>query len=159
EYTEWVRRRYASTIAQAFRTAAVSRLRDVSEDDLTVDVIWSDQGEAAIYLTEQGSGGLGQMEMVVHELKQSPDLFHEGLRYALSFCPRHHVATNVLGILDHAVSQSAGDDPQNINKSFMEVRGAKGFQAIAQAKDDLKTSLEQAGLASSRTLVVALVTK
>ena len=167
-YDEWVRRRYAATLAQAFRTAAVSRLRDVSEDDLTVDVIWSEQGEAAVYLTEQGSGGLGQMEMVIHELKQSPDLFQEGLRYALSFCPRHHTSVNVLNILERAVSQNSEDDPRpeenevdglDIDATFADVRRAKGFQAIAHAKSDLQASLERYGLASSRTIVVALVTK
>jgi hypothetical protein len=168
-YDEWVRRRYAATLAQAFRTAAVSRLRDVSEDDLTVDVIWSEQGEAAVYLTEQGSGGLGQMEMVVHELRQSPDLFQEGLRYALSFCPRHHTGVNVLSVLERAVSQDTVEVDtrteedegavKDVGAAFTEVRTAKGFQAIAQAKGELQTSLERSGLASSRSIVVALVTK
>jgi hypothetical protein len=167
-FDEWIRRRYVATLAQAFRKAAVSRLRDVSEDDLTVDVIWSDQGDATIYLTEQGSGGLGQMELVVHELKDSPDFFHEGLRHAMSFCPRHHKTANVLSILESAVApergnrlrhEESGGSENLTSEAFASVRSANGFLAQANAKQELQAALEQAGLTASRAVIVALVTK
>jgi len=67
------------------------------------------------------------MEMVIHELKQSPDLFQEGLRYALSFCPRHNTSVNVLSILEHAVSQTPGRrtrTPTDMKNEFADIGAA-----------------------------------
>jgi hypothetical protein len=50
EFREWVRRRYVATLTQAFR-AAVAREDEISEDDLNVDVLWSEGGGAKIFLT------------------------------------------------------------------------------------------------------------
>ena len=83
EYREWVRRRYAATLAQSIRAAAVARQEEISEDDLNVDVLWSGDGLAEIFLTEMNSGGLGQVETIVHDLLQSPQLLHDGM----SPCP------------------------------------------------------------------------
>ena len=47
---------------------------------------------------------------------------------------------------------------KDVGTAFTEVRTAKGFQAIAR-QGELQTSLERSGLASSRSIVVALVTK
>ncbi len=156
-YREWGRRRYVASLAQAFRAAAVSRLNEVSEDDLMVDVVWTVEGDAEIYLTETSSGGLGQIEMIVHELKQSPEAFLEGLRHALSFCPRHFIAANLLAVLRQV--NSATEQGGDLRSAFAQVRAAQGFQAQDEARRRLRATLEEIGLASSRAVVVALVTK
>jgi hypothetical protein len=156
-YQEWVRQRYVATMAQAFRVAVVSRLSEVSEEDLTVDVTWTAEGDAEIHLTETSSGGMGQIEMIVQELKQSPELFLDGLRHSLSFCPRHFVTDNLLNVLDRAATTL--DQPNSIRDSFADVRSAKGFQQLAAAKQSLQSTLEGAGFDSSREIIVALVTK
>jgi len=82
EYRNWLMRRYVATFAQAFRSAAISRLKDIAADDLMVDVAWDSGGDAEIYLTEMNSGGLGQMESIVGELRGFPDEFHEAIHHA-----------------------------------------------------------------------------
>jgi len=155
-YQLWIKRRYVSTLAQAIRAAVVSRLSDVSEDDLIVDVVWKDAGEAEIYLTETNAGGLGQVEAVVKELRQSPERLIDGVRFALSFCRRHFLASNLINLLGYVVSR---EEPNEIRNAFATTRSAKGFEQIAQAKQMLQQTLEEAGFDSSRDVVVAVVTK
>src|SRR5262249_6304864 len=84
DFQNWVRRRYVAAVAQALRTAAINRVPDVSEDDLAVDVVLRDEtGDAEIYVSELGPGGLGQLESIVHDLRRSPDDFHAALRNTL----------------------------------------------------------------------------
>jgi len=155
-YQLWIKRRYVSTLAQAIRAAVVSRLSDVSEDDLIVDVVWKDEGEAEIYLTETNAGGLGQVEAVVKELRQSPERFIDGVRFALSFCRRHFLTRNLIDLLGFAVSR---EEPNELRNAFEAARSAKGFEQLAEAKHMLRQTLEQAGFDSSREVVVAVVTK
>lgn len=155
-YQFWIKRRYVATLAQAFRAAVVSRLTDVSEDDLIVDVAWKHAGEAEIYLTETNAGGLGQVEAVVKELRQSPERLIDGLRFALSFCRRHFVTSNLTDLLGYVVSR---EDLNEIRIAFAATRSAKGFEQLAEAKEMLQQTLGQAGFDSSRDVVVAVVTK
>lgn len=155
-YQEWVRRRYLATLAQAFRSAAVSRLNEVSEDDLMVDVSFGEDGDAEIYLTETNSGGLGQIEVVVQELRQSPELLLDGIRHALSYCPRKFIANNVTAVLGRI---AAGVESDPIAAAFAAARSAKGFQQLAEAKRELQATLDAVGFDSSRQVVVAIVTK
>lgn len=157
DYHQWVRQRYVATLAQAFRSAAVNRLNEVSEDDLSVDIVWTAGGNAEIYLTETGSGGLGQIEMIFHVLKQSPEDFLDGLRHALSFCPRHFVATNLLTVLRQV--NSATEQGRRLRSAFAQVRAAQGFQAQDEARREFRATLEDIGLSSSRAVVVSLMTK
>jgi hypothetical protein len=157
DYHQWVRRRYVASLAQAFRTAAVSRLNEISEDDLMVDVVWTAEGDAEIYLTETSSGGLGQIEMIINDLKQSPEAFLEGFRHALSFCPRHFITTNLLAVLRQV--NSTTEHGSQLRSAFAQVRAVEGFQAQDEARRGLRVALEEIGLDSSRALVVALVTK
>lgn len=155
EYQIWVTHRYVATLAQAFRLAAVSRLSDVSEEDLILDVAWTGEGGVDIYLTETNAGGLGQVEAVVKELRQSPERLIDGLRFALSFCRRQFSASNLIELLSHVVSSG----PNEIREAFAAIRAAKGFEQMVEAKQMLQQSLEAAGFDSSRDLVVAIVTK
>lgn len=154
-FIEWLRHRFAATLAQAFRTAAVSRLDEVSEDDLMIDLLWSDDGRVSIYLTEASSGGLGQIEMVVHELMQHPDRFHEAFRYALSYCPREYISKNLIQTLGYAVS----DKSSSLHAAFGQVREVSGFRAQEAARDALRLELENSGMPGSRTLVVSILTR
>jgi hypothetical protein len=154
-YTEWLRRRLAATLAQAFRTSVVSMLSEVSEDDLMVDLEWQEDGGALIYLTETSSGGLGQIEMAVHELMQHPDLFHEGFRHALTYCTRDYIADNLIRALACVVA----DRDCLLADAFRRVRTARGFRAQETARDILRTALEEMGFAASRSVVVSIITR
>ena len=154
-YAEWLRQRIAATIAQAFRTAAVGRLNDVSEDDLMIDLIWSQDGTGCIYLTETSSGGLGQIELVVRDLIQYPDRFHEGFRHALAYCPRDYVSRNLIQAVEYVASETI----LPLHAAFAQVRNSRGFRALEAARDTLQTALEDAGLPGSRTMVVSVHTR
>jgi hypothetical protein len=155
KYTEWIRRRYGATLAQAFRTGVVSRLSEVSEDDLMVDLELQEDGGAFIYLTETSSGGLGQIEMAVHELMQHPDLFHEGFRHALTYCSRDYIADN----LTRAVASVVTDRDCLLSDAFARVRTARGFHAQETARDMLQAALEEMGFPASRSAVVSIITR
>lgn len=156
EFNEWVRGRFVATLAQSFRASAVSLLRDVSSDDLTLDVVWAQNGDAEIYLTEPGGGGLGMMESVVGELNRAPDAFQEAFKHHLGYCPRHEATTNLIGVLNHVIS---GDSSGILAEAFERVRESRGFQALAEARDELKNALSDSGFNSTRSLIIGVVTR
>jgi hypothetical protein len=156
EYREWVRRRYVATLAQAIRAAAVARQEEISEDDLNVDVIWSEGGAAEIFLTELNSGGLGQIETVVHDLLEAPQQLGDGIRHALAHSPRSDSTRTLLAVLERAVT----DPPDRpLPDAFRQVRQARGFLALERAKQALRSALEPEGFLSSRAAVVSVVTR
>ena len=155
KFSEWLRRRLGATLAQAFRVGVVSRLNDVSEDDLMVDLVWQEDGGAVIYLTETNSGGLGQLEMAVHELMQRPDLFHEAFRHALTYCTRDYIADNLIRTIACVVI----DKDCRLSNAFEQVRTARGFHAQESARDFLQGALEEMGFPASRSTVVSIITR
>jgi len=155
EFDVWTKKRFLSALGQAFRSAVLSRVEGVSEDDLILDVFW-DGKDGEIYLTEDGPGGLGHIESVVAEMRRSPETFPEGVRHALSFCPRQDIALSLLSCLQTLVLEPS-DGP--LVRAMHQLRTAVDFQRIAEASESLKTALSDAGLDSSRSLVVALVTR
>jgi len=154
EFQDWNRRRYLAALAQAFRSGAVARLEGVSEDDLMVDVVWEGQGDAEIYLTETNSGGLGHIEAIVAEIRRAPELFPEGARHALTYCPRHNTTSALLAALTHVAMEPADG---RLRRGFEHVREASDFRHLAEAGEDLKQALWDAGLDSGRSVFVALV--
>jgi hypothetical protein len=162
QFRAWVRKRYVATLAQAIRVAAVARLRDVTEDDLNVDVIWSatDPLDASIFLTEQSSGGLGQVETVLRELANEPEAFHDALEHTLRFCPRSNAATELLTVTRRA---DAGRPLPNRSASALVdaldgVRNASGYEGLSAARDALREQLQHEALPSNRSAVVSIVT-
>lgn len=155
-FDSWLRRRFVATLAQALRVAAVGRQADVTEEDLAVDVVWRSDGSADIYLTERNSGGLGQIEQVVDELRGVPDLFHEAFRNSVAFCQRDNSATSISTLLEGLLAQDTG---AALRDSFASVRNARGFQELAAAKDELRLSIENSGLPSSRSFVVSVASR
>jgi hypothetical protein len=154
EFHLWTKQRFLSALSQAFRSAVLSPVQGVSEDDLALDVLWDGRGDAEIYLTEGSSGGLGHIEAVVAEMRRSPETIPEGVRHALAFCPRHENATSLLALLE-AIIREPVDGP--LHAVMAELRAATDFQHIAEAAETLKKVLWDVGLDSSRSFVVTLV--
>lgn len=156
EYEGWIRRRYVATLAQAFRAAAVTAEMDITEDDLSVDVIWNNDGTADIFLTETSSGGLGQLESIVQRLCSEPQRFHHGIRHVLSNCPRDKTTEYLLAVLAQALA-----DPQThpLPSAFRGVRQSRGFRDLEQAKNSLRAALESEGFETARANVVSIVTR
>ena len=115
-FRDWVRRRYVATLSSAVRSAVASRRDDIAEEDLFADVAWEGPEELPTYVTEQSSGGLGQVEQIWQRLAQEPSRFLDGLEYALTYCPRCENTGHVLG----AVARSRTR------------RLARAFQAVRQ---------------------------
>lgn len=156
-FDEWVKKRYVATIAQAFRNSVVAQVADVSEDDLAVDVVWDNDGAAQIFLTELNSGGLGQIELIIKNLRESPDKFLEAMRHSMTYCPRNSVRQGLTDTLESIVKHN--ENQSELESALSQIRLAKGFKAQDQAKNALQNTLENAGLPASRTAVVTLVTK
>ena len=128
----------------------------MSEDDLTLDVFWDGRGDAQLYLTEETSGGLGHIEAIVAEMRRAPEAIPEGVRHALSFCPRQETATSLLAFLG-ALIREPSDGP--LHAVMAELRAATDFQRLAAAAETLRKVLEDVGLDASRSFVVTLVSQ
>jgi hypothetical protein len=160
DFSRWARRRYVATIAQAVRAAAVARVPDVAEDDLALDVMWTTDDDATIYLTEFESGGVGLIERIVGELRRQPDAFHEGVRYHLQWCPREDLITNLRGVVN-VVCGAVGDQvaAQELTDAFQLARTAETVAAAEAAHTALRAAIERAGFIPTRPLQVSLMTR
>jgi hypothetical protein len=155
EFTAWVHRRYAASLAQALRVAMINLAPQVSEDELVVDVLFRADAGYDLTVTESSSGGLGQIETVVREMQRQPRRFLDGLEFALRHCTREETAANLQAV----AREAAGDVDNGIAAAFEQVRGAAGFAALEAAKDQLQTALQARGFPALRGFVVSVVNK
>jgi hypothetical protein len=162
DFDDWVRHRYVATLAQAVRLAVVARLPDVAEDDLAVDVIWEKTDGVAstsIFLTELSSGGLGQVETIVRQLRADPDAFHEALEDALDYCPRAEAAGQLRAVVSKLHHARRHQETNNaIQTAFDLTRHARSYDEMEAARNALTDALNDEGFASGRAAVVSVVT-
>ena len=135
--------------------AATANHPDVSEDDLDVDVVWSPDGGAEVYLTETQTGGLGQVETIVQHCCRQPQQLLEAFEHALWNCPRASAANLILAVAEGAMAEAASGP---LKTAFSDVRQAQGFRALERAKEQLRRTLESAGYPCTRSAVVGIVT-
>ncbi len=154
DFDDWVRRRYVLTLAEAFRATATSMVVELSGEDLSVDVVWRDNNPE-IFLTEQTSGGVGQIESIVRELRSHPEALEEGMRHAVCFCARDSLTTQTALALSRSLQNDTGD----LRAAFDGVRNCITFAESIDARDNLKLSLMRAGIPPTRDLVVSLGAK
>jgi hypothetical protein len=150
----WARRRAVATVAQALRVAVVSRVTDLDEDDVELDVQWREDGGADVFITERHSGGLGQIEQAVQSLSADPDLFHDALRHALQFCPREALAKVLL-----QANEASIDPLRPLTHAFETVRRARDISETESAKIALRGALNSVGLPPTRSTTVSIVNR
>jgi hypothetical protein len=155
EFTAWVRKRYAASLAQALCAAMINLSPQVSEDDLVVDVLHRDDNGYDITITESSPGGLGQIETIIREMQRQPRRFLDGLEFALNHCPRERMATDLLEVARAAACEPGGA----VAAAFDQARVASGFTELEEAKGQLQLALQSRGFTAKRSLVVAVATK
>jgi hypothetical protein len=151
----WLRRRHVATVAQAFRTAAVSGVPDVAEDDLSLDITMDDSGGASIYLTEQSIGGIGQIEQVAGFMLRTPERLEEAFSAALANCRRDASNIQLLTVARDSVRTEQG----GITEVLSSIRSARSFGETSAAREALTDALASRHLDASRGAVVALLTR
>jgi plasmid stability protein len=152
DFLAWCKARGLSAVAQAFSASALSATEGVSEADLSLDVLWDATGPASIYLSETGSGGLGHAEAIVSGMRTGPELFSEGVRHALNFCPRDQLAATMISFMEMLVKE---DNDGPIRSAVSRVRAAQDFRSLEEARETFTQALSNAGLDASRSFVVA----
>lgn len=155
-FQRWVRESFASTLGQALRSAICSMSDQVAEDDLAVDVMHRD-GSAEIFVTELSSGGLGQVEAVVREIKRNPRRFLDGLEFALKRCSRADISTDLTAVANRVVSEARNGGP--LWASFSNWRSASGFAEQEEAATALRVAINTDGMVPSRGLIVSVALK
>lgn len=157
DFDQWVRQRYLATLAQALRTAATTVSDQVNVDDLMVDVI-SLEGKHEILITERSSGGLGQMESIVREIRNDPRFFLDALEYALANCPRKSWATNLFAVIKCAHKEIRNGSGALVD-AFDEVRNAPNLSALERAKESLVEAMHNCGISPQRDNISAVCMK
>jgi len=153
-FYEWVHQRYAATIAQALKSAMVSLVPQISDEDLVVDVLPREDGGFDLIITESSSGGVGQIETIVREIQRLPRLFLDGVEFALNNCDREFTTANLIAILREAYNPTS-----EIPGAFEQVRAATGFESLQDASEQLRESLLVQGFSAARHVIVSVVTK
>jgi hypothetical protein len=149
----WLRRRYVHTLAQMIYTATLDVLRDVSETDLSVDVLDQD-GRTRIVLAETAGGGLGHIEALLTRFYVDPNAFDTALRAALLECDRESTTATLLEVLSKARDEQA---PGILGSAFEHVRQSKTFRDQDDARVELRNALSESNLDNSREAVVAIM--
>jgi hypothetical protein len=157
DFDQWVRQRYLATLAQALRLAAATVSDQVNEDDLVVDVI-SLQENHEILLTEKSSGGLGQIESIVREIRGDPRFFLDALEYSLANCPRKSWATNLFAVTECAHKEYRNGSGALVD-AFSEVRNAQNLNTLEQAKESLVAAIHNRGINAQRSNISAVCMK
>lgn len=155
-FEEWARRRHIATIAQALKAAAMTRVPEVDEDDVAVDVLF-DGTHPRIVLSEVESGGVGVMERIVAEIRASPEAFHTAVRHHLSWCPRAELADALGGLAQTAIAPGPLGDA--LRGAFARARQADTLSDVDTAVRELCQTIDAAGYAPSRRTVVAAVSR
>ena len=153
DWETWIKKRYVTTFAQAFRYAVVSAVEGLAEDDFILDIQIDPNNNAAIYMTELESGGLGQAELVLKGLRKNPELFERGFLYALTSCQRSDINNNLLSIVQKAILN------KEISDAFELVRGALTFKQIEDGRNRLVHALRDGGFLPTRSIMIALLCK
>src|SRR5262249_30170628 len=156
DFEEWARRRYVATLAQALRSAAVARVAELSEDDITVDVLYDEDG-ARIVLAEAESGGIGMVWRIVAAIRDTPESFHTALRHQMTWCPRADLAATVAGLVREALEANAAGGA--LRGAFARARAADSLASADTAIRELRQAIDIAGYTPTRRTVVALVTR
>jgi len=155
DFKAWVRKNYAGTVAQALCAAMISMVPQVSEDELTVDVLPRNDGGFDLALSESSPGGLGQIETIVREIQRQPRRFLDGLEFALEHCPREQMATDLNSVARVATQKR----DSGIANAFDQIRNVAGFNELDAAKESLKHHLQSRGFSGQRRLIVSIVNK
>jgi hypothetical protein len=156
DFGDWTHRRHLATIAQALKAAAVTRVPEVDDEDVAVDVLF-DGPQPRIVLSEVESGGVGVMERIVAEIRASPEAFHTAVRHHLSWCPRAALADSLGGLAPTAMELSARGDA--LRGAFARARQADTLSEVDAAVRELRQAIDAAGYAPSRRTVVAVVSR
>lgn len=155
EFQNYLRRRYVSTLAQAFRAAAVAPLRDLAEDDLSVDVDWPANGSAAIFLTETVAGGVGQIEAILAHLHSNPTYLQDALAHSLGWCRANEISRQ----LRAATAEVVEHPHAPLAQAFATVRESSGFQSQEQSRQQLHAAIAEAGLLATRDALVSVAVR
>jgi hypothetical protein len=156
ELLDWCKRRALSALAQSFQASALTSTDGVSEDDLSLDVVWDSETDARIYLVESASGGLGHVEALVKTIVETPEAFPEGVRQALHFCPREQMADSLFAFLK-ALNEE--DEVGPLRNAVSKIRLATDFKSAEMASGELRQALSVSGLDQSRSFVVAILSR
>jgi hypothetical protein len=156
ELFDWCKRRALSALAQAFQASALVSTDGVSEDDLSLDLVWDGKADARIYLVESASGGLGHVEALVRAIVETPEAFPEGVRQALHFCPREQLAGSLFAFLK-ALNEE--DEAGPLRTAVSKIRVAADFKSAEIASEELRQALSISGLDQSRSFVVAILAR
>jgi len=146
-----------ATLAQALRVTAATVSDQVSEDDLVTDVFSGGRGYE-ILLTEKCSGGLGQMESIVREIKRNPRFFLDVLEHALTSCPRESWAANLNAVSKYAHKEHIAGSGA-LADAFDRVRNAQTLSALEVARNSLVAAMNDRGLNPQRSNVSAVSMK
>jgi hypothetical protein len=150
----WLRKRYAATLGQALRAAMVSLAPQISEDDLSLDILPHPDGSFELAVTEVSPGGVGQIETIVREMQRQPSRFLDGLEFALNYCEREESARNLLAAIEAGCVKASP-----VSEAFLQARAAASFSALEEARDQLRSALHSQGFSASRALIVSVVSK
>lgn len=145
----WLRQWYTASAGATLFAAVTALVPDLDPDELIMDV-----DEDRVWISEASAGGVGIVSRIADALAQRPRDLELQLRDTLRNCDREEIGSQL-----HALAEWLGDDDPALVKAFGAIRTENTLPEVLNARDRLIRTLEQHGLAATRELVVAIVSK
>lgn len=155
QFNDWLRQRYANTLAQALVEAVNIILPDIPEDEWIADV----QPSTAAYeiiVSETVGGGIGHVERLIARIANDPALFASAVRQSIERCRRSERTEFLLDLVSEV---RRGPNKVTLSQAFEAVRTAQSFADLSKARDDLRNALGALGHDNGRSEINALVSK
>lgn len=163
EWSEWLTRRYFSTIGHALLSACRALAPDAAESDLLLDINSgppapdavlerSVDGRKEIWVTEAAPGGAGVIEQVFAAYAEDPGRFFFLAQAALQPSDAELVNTELTRIVKWAAVEGDGA----VTQSFANVRSAIGMAELEAASEAMRTTLRMRGARLNHSVLTAL---
>lgn len=150
-WLEWTERRFTLAAAQAFLDSLATSNRNVDADDLLIDLDPADR--TVFYISEQSPGGTGQVEALVVDMIENPELLDLALADVLR--------PSDLELLDRQLRAVIESHDPGVREAVADLATswAGGHDAVRHATESLDAKLGSAGLNLDGPGTVALTTR
>lgn len=164
EWDDWLGERYAATLGAAILDACQQLCPEVDSGDLCLDVDPGPRGpsegcrpreQRELWLTETSPGGSGVVEAVSEAYARNPLRFFQLVEAALAPSDFEEIDSE-LGTLISWLSPRNPSARPGIQAAVRACREAETHEATVLANEKLRGSLEEAGLAVTHPVLVAM---
>jgi hypothetical protein len=146
---EWLQTLYSHSLAATLFNTILRLLPDIDSEDLNVDI-----DGTTIWISETAPGSVGIIAKLVQIFNSQPRAIEMQFLDALRHCERQQLASNLF-----TISSLLQTEPDRLSGAFTNARQETDLRSVEKTRQTLSNILDKAGIAVTRSLMVAMNTK